>query len=311
MKFIIDIIKGIFVGIANVIPGVSGGTMAVSFGIYDKILSSISNIFKDFKKSIKTLLPIGIGMVLGIVGFSFIITILLKNQPFVTASSFTGLILGGLPMIIASLKNGWKNDTKKSVPINVIVFIIFTTIAVILPFINGGEDTGVLLTADIKTMVTVFFMGLIAAASMVIPGVSGSLVLMILGYYFGVLASVKNFISALKDLNMSAMLEECKILVPFALGCVVGIIFISKLIEWLFNHYVSATYCGILGLILASPIAVYYKVQQEYDMLNSSIIQVAIGIICLVLCIRLTLFIGKLDEKQETEKTSESKTDQA
>lgn len=306
MKFIIDIIKGIFVGVANIIPGVSGGTMAVSFGIYDKILSSISNIFKDFKKSFKTLLPIGIGMAIGIVGFSFIITILLKNQPFITASSFTGLILGGLPMIFASLKDGWKTDNKKSLPVNVIVFIIFTAIAIILPFINGGEDTGVLLTADIKTMVIVFFMGLIAAAAMVIPGVSGSLVLMILGYYFGILASVKNFISALKDLNISAMLEECKILIPFALGCLVGIIFISKLIEWLFNHFISATYCGILGLILASPIAVFYKVQQEYDMLSSSIPQIIIGIICLILCIGLTLFIGKLDEKQETQKKEQA-----
>ncbi len=305
MKFIIDIIKGMFVGVANIIPGVSGGTMAVSFGIYDKILSSISNIFKDFKKSIKTLLPIGIGMAIGIIGFSFIITILLKNQPFITASSFTGLILGGLPMILASLKEGLKMDKKKSIPINVIVFVIFLTIAIILPFINGGEDTGVLLTSDFKTIVIVFFMGLIAAAAMVIPGVSGSLVLMILGYYFGILASVKNFISALKDLNISELLEECKILIPFALGCLVGIIFISKLIEWLFNHFISATYCGILGLILASPIAVFYKVQQEYDMLNSSIPQIIIGVVCLVLCFGLTIFIGKLDEKQDKDKNIE------
>ncbi len=301
MKFIIDIIKGIFVGIANVIPGVSGGTMAVSFGIYDKLLTSISHIFKDFKKSFKTILPIAIGMAIGIIGFSFIITILLEKQPFITASSFTGLILGGLPMIIASLKDSWKTDTKKSIPVGIIIFIIFTTIAVILPFINGGEDTGVLLTGDLKTMITVFFMGLIAAAAMVIPGVSGSLVLMILGYYFSILASVKNFISSLKALDISAILSECKILIPFGIGCIVGILFISKIIEWLFGHFPTLTYFGILGLIIASPIAVFYKVQLEYNLLNSSIFQVVGGIIALILCIWLTLFIGKLDDKTEKE----------
>ncbi|MBE5946996.1 MAG: DUF368 domain-containing protein [Lachnospiraceae bacterium] len=302
MKFIIDIIKGIFVGVANVIPGVSGGTMAVSFGIYDKLLSAISNIIKDFKNSVKTLFPIAIGMVIGIISFTFIIPLLLKNQPFITSAAFTGLILGGVPMMFATLKDGWKNDTKKSLPACVIVFIIFTAIALIFSFASGNEDNGVLLNANPSTMVTVFFMGVIAAATMVIPGVSGSLVLMILGYYFGILSSVKNFITALKDLNFAALWDEFLILCPFGIGCIIGLIFISKIIHWFLKHFPSATYCGILGLIITSPVSIFYKVQQEYDMSGTSVPQILLGIVFLVACMALTLFIGKLDQKQEAEK---------
>ena len=82
MNFLVDLIKGVFVGIANVIPGVSGGTMAVSFGIYDKLLNAISSLLKSFKKSFLTLLPIILGMVIGIVGFTYIIPWLLANFPF-------------------------------------------------------------------------------------------------------------------------------------------------------------------------------------------------------------------------------------
>lgn len=299
MKLLVDIIKGIFVGIANVIPGVSGGTMAVSFGIYDKILSSVSNLFKDFKKSIKTLFPIAIGMFIGIVGFTFIIGWLLENQPLGTSLAFTGLILGGVPMIVKSLKEGWAKDTKKSLPINIILFVALAAISIGMALMNGDENSGVLLNADIKTMILVFFIGIIAAATMVIPGVSGSLVLMILGYYFGILSAVKNFITCLKDLDWKGMFNEALILAPFAIGCLIGIFFISKLIEWLFNHYASATFSGILGLIVSSPIAIFFKVQQEYDMTNSTVVQIIVGIVICVVCTALTIFMGKLENEQE------------
>ncbi len=300
MKFIIELIKGIFVGVANVIPGVSGGTMAVSFGIYDKMLSSISNLFKDFKTSFKNLLPIAIGMVVGIVSFTFIIPFCLKTQPFITSVAFTGLILGGVPAIITSLKEGWAKDTKKSVPVNVILFIILAGIAIGMAFMNGDSESGILLTANLITIIKVFFLGIIAAATMVIPGVSGSLVLMILGYYFGILSAVKEFITALVSLDWALLIENTLILAPFGIGCLLGIFFISKLIEWLFHHYASATFSGILGLIISSPISIFYKVHQEYDMLNTSIVQIIIGLVVLVACAYLTIFIGNLEVEKDT-----------
>lgn len=302
MKFLVELIKGMFVGIANVIPGVSGGTMAVSFGIYDKIISSVTNLFKDFKKSIKTLFPIAIGVAIGVVAFTLIIPYLLETQPFCTSAAFTGLIVGGIPMIIKSLKDGWHKDTKKSIPVNIFIFILLFAISLIMPFLNGDAESGILLTADISTMVKVFFLGIIAAATMVIPGVSGSLVLMILGYYFGIITAVKNFLTGLKDFDFGVMLDNGLVLAPFAIGCILGIFFISKLIEWLFNHYSSATFCGILGLIVTSPISIFYKVHQEYSLSNTSITQVIIGIVVLILCIWVTISMGKWEASVETNK---------
>ena len=101
MKFLFDIIRGAVIGIANIIPGVSGGTMMVTMGIYDKLLGSITGIFKQFKKSIKTLFPYIIGMAVGIGAFSFLLTkVLLVKAPLPTAFAFIGLIVGGVPVLV-------------------------------------------------------------------------------------------------------------------------------------------------------------------------------------------------------------------
>lgn len=299
MNFLINLIKGIFVGIANVIPGVSGGTMAVTFGIYDKMLSSIANLLKDFKNSIKTLLPIIIGMAAGIVGFTFIIPYLLKNQPFVTSMAFTGLIMGGIPMITKSLKDAKKSEPNANIPICALLFILFAVLAAGMLFMNGSETSGAMLSVSPKTLITIFFMGVIASATMIIPGVSGSLVLMILGYYFGIISAVKNLVSALKDFDAQKMAEQFLILAPFGIGCILGIFFISKLIAWLLSHYKTATFSSILGLIAVSPISIFYKVNQEYSMSDTNIPWIITGIAAFIVCFALTLYMSGLDENED------------
>ena len=143
--------------------------------------------------------------------------------------------------------------------------------------------------------------GIIAAATMVIPGVSGSLVLMVLGYYFGIITAVKNFILGLKSLDWGIMLDNGLVLAPFAIGCILGIFFISKLIEWLFGHFPTATFSGILGLIVTSPVSIFYKVHQEYSLSSTSIIQVIAGIVVCVICIWVTLAMGKWEAKVEAQ----------
>lgn len=300
MNFLVDLIKGVFVGIANVIPGVSGGTMAVSFGIYDKLLNAISSLLKSFKKSFLTLLPIILGMVIGIVGFTYIIPWLLANFPFATSCAFTGLIIGGIPAILRSLKDGWQSEEKKSLLVNILVFLILLAVAMAMVFLNGDSESGIALTASAGMIVKIFFMGIIASATMVIPGVSGSLVLMILGYYFGVINSVKQFVEALRTLNLQGMLNQLFILIPFAIGCVLGIFFISKLISYLLNHFASATFSGIFALVASSPISIFYKVNQEYSMNGTSVVSIIVGVVLLVACVALTLFMEKLGAPEST-----------
>ncbi len=300
MNFLVDLIKGVFVGIANVIPGVSGGTMAVSFGIYDKLLNAISSLLKSFKKSFFTLLPIILGMAIGVVGFTYIIPWLLANFPFATSCAFTGLIIGGIPAILRSLKDGWQSEEKKSLLVNILVFLILLAIAMAMVFLNGDSESGIALTASAGMIVKIFFMGVIASATMVIPGVSGSLVLMILGYYFGVINSVKQFVEALRTLNLQGMLNQLYILIPFAIGCVLGIFFISKLISYLLRHFASATFSGILALVASSPISIFYKVNQEYSMKGTSATSIIVGVALLVACVALTLFMEKLGAPEST-----------
>ena len=300
MNFLVDLIKGVFVGIANVIPGVSGGTMAVSFGIYDKLLNAISSLLKSFKKSFFTLLPIILGMAIGIVGFTYIIPWLLANFPFATSCAFTGLIIGGIPAILRSLKDSWQNEEKKSLLVNILVFLILLAVAMAMVFLNGDSESGIALTASAGMIVKIFFMGIIASATMVIPGVSGSLVLMILGYYFGVINSVKEFVEALRALNLQGMLDQLYILIPFAIGCVLGIFFISKLISYLLKHFAPATFCGIFALVASSPISIFYKVNQEYSMKGTSVTSIIVGVILLAVCVALTLFMEKLGAPEST-----------
>ena len=260
MKFIFEIIKGIFIGVANIIPGVSGGTMAVSMGVYDKLIGSINRIFKEFKKSFLTLLPLAIGMVVGIGAFSFILPYSLTHYAFPTCMCFAGLIVGGIPEIINNTSDALKKENKKLNPVHIIAFLLLIAFAVWMALANGDANTNAeTLDINFVNIIILFAIGLVAAATMIIPGVSGSLILMILGYYTAIMSSISGALTALKDMDIGALMHYVLILLPFAIGCVLGIILISKLISWLFKRFESVTYCAILGLITASPFAIFYK----------------------------------------------------
>ena len=239
-------------------------------------------------------------MGIGIVGFTYIIPWLLANFPFATSCAFTGLIIGGIPAILRSLKDNWQSEEKKSLLVNILVFLILLAVAMAMVFLNGDSESGIALTPSIGMIVKIFFMGIIASATMVIPGVSGSLVLMILGYYFGVINSVKQFVEALRALDLHGMLNQLYILIPFAIGCVLGIFFISKLISYLLKHFASATFSGIFALVASSPISIFYKVNQEYSMKGTSIVSIIIGVILLAACVAFTLFMEKLGTPEST-----------
>ena len=260
MNFILDTIKGAVIGIANVIPGVSGGTMAVSMGIYNRLISSITHLFRDFKKSAATLIPILIGCAIGIVGFSYAIEYLLANQPLPTCLAFLGLILGGVPVLVKDMMGGVKKSRSgRLTAINALAFVILFAFAIVLPLLQGNDDTLTVLNASPSTMVLLFFMGIIAAATMVVPGVSGSMILMILGYYYGIINSITTFMDGLKAGDFSVIFAQCKLLVPFGIGAVLGIFLISKIIEYLFKKHTVSTYAAILGLILSSPFGIFYN----------------------------------------------------
>lgn len=261
MRFLKDILCGILMGIANIIPGVSGGTMAVSMGIYDRIIGSITNLFKQFKKSVMTLLPYGIGMVVAIIGLSYFIETFFEKYPLQTGSLFVGLILGGVPILIKKVSK--KPSTERTSKthgfdaISVVLFIIFFALIILLQIFGSDKEAKITLSVSVIQMVKLFIIGVIASATMVIPGVSGSMILLILGYYNPIIETINSTIKALSPWNFDTILHNVAILAPFGIGVLVGIFAIAKIIEFLLSRYEKRTYFAILGLVLASPFAIY------------------------------------------------------
>lgn len=293
MTFIMDIIKGMLIGIANVIPGVSGGTMAVSMGIYDKLIHSITHLFKEFKSSVCTLFPIILGCGLGIVGFSYLIQFLLDKHTFVTCMTFVGLILGGLPVLINSLRASAKKSNARFSPVYVIAFLALFALAVGLPMLGTGDSVVKALTPTPANMLILLLIGVIASATMVVPGVSGSLVLMILGYYDSVLGLVTDFLDALRAMDMETLKNTFLLLLPFGIGVILGIFLIAKLIEFLFNRYSVATYSAILGLIVASPFAIFYNTGLFSALPGLNIWAILFGVLLCVAGAVITYFLGE------------------
>ena len=220
------ILQGMVVGIANIIPGVSGGTMMVAMGLYDKLIHSITHLKSEFKESMKLLLPIFAGAGLAIVLLSRLFEFLLANYPISTNFAFCGLIAGSLPFIFKKVK-GHSVSTGKLIP-----FFIFFGIVILMAVLgeNGGAAADV--SFGLVNILKLFAVGVIAAATMVVPGVSGSMMLMLLGYYDTIyIETINDFIDALIAFNLNEVLRVFGILAPFGIGIVIGIFAIAKLLN--------------------------------------------------------------------------------
>lgn len=245
-----SILKGMVIGIANIIPGVSGGTMMVSMGIYDKLIHCVTHLFSEFKKSLAFLLPIALGMGIAIVGSSFGLEYLFATFPIQTNLLFIGLILGGLPAIWKNVKG---NKIKHG---HILAGVLFFALVVGMAIMGESEGNAADLSFGLVNVLKLFGVGVVAAATMVIPGVSGSMMLLLMGYYNPIINSINDFLRSLAARDMDGILKGFGILVPFGIGVVVGIFVIAKLIEIIFEKCPLYAYWAIIGLIVASPIAI-------------------------------------------------------
>lgn len=236
-------IKGFFMGIANIIPGVSGGTLAITMGIYERLIEAISHFFGKLKENIKFLIPVGIGAILSIILGSKVIGYSLDSFPLPTILFFTGLILGGIPMLYKKVKGNFKIS-------NVIIFMITFAFIIGIMFLKTGKEVS-FETMNVGSYFMLFIVGVIAAATMIIPGISGSFMLMVMGYYKPILNTINDFTS------FQNIGENLLILIPFGLGILVGFVGIAKIIEILFKKAEVPTYFGIIGFVLASIIGIF------------------------------------------------------
>ena len=292
-NIVLDFFKGIAIGVANVIPGFSGGTMAVILKIYERVINGFSLIAKKPMKAIKDLWSILLGLAVGILIAIITIVKLLDAFPLPTLLFFVGLVLGALPDIYQEYKSKEKFHFT-----NVITFIIAISIIVVLPFITTSSKE--VNEINFWLVVVLFIMGAIAASAMIIPGVSGSMVLMIFGYYFCVTNSISSFLESLLVWDISDLSFNFWILLSFGIGSIVGVLFISKLITFLFNKYPRSTYAFILGLLVASPFAMIFSSMKDYPTLFDFNIWIYLSsLITLGLGLFMTLFLSRLGNSHE------------
>lgn len=257
------------VGIANIIPGVSGGTMMVAMGLYDSLIHAITHLKREFKKSMQLLIPIFAGAGIAIIVLARVFELLLETYPIQTNLAFSGLIAGSLPFIFKKVK-GHTVTIGKIIP-----FLIFFAIVIAMALMGETGGAAADVSFNLVNVIKLFFVGLIAAATMVIPGVSGSMMLMLLGYYDTILKTINRFMEALAKFDIPAMAGELGVLIPFGIGVLVGIGVIAKIIEFIFMKAEIHAYYAIIGLILASPIAILIKT----DWADLSVISIATGVI--------------------------------
>ena len=253
MNFIKNFFKGVAISISQIVPGVSGGTIAMILGIYDKLLHSVNNIFKDFKNQYRILLQVGIGAVVGILLFSNIVKTLFDNYPIPIGYLFIGVILGGAPLM-------YRKATVKGINKKSLLYLVLGILIVLMMGSPNNDASAIITSLNLFNFIWLFIGGVVVAVALILPGISGSFMLYILGLYNTVITAVVKF--------------NIPILIPIVLGGIVGTLLTARIIEVLLNKFPEQTYILIFGFILGSVFSVFPGVDGL-----STLIGIILGII--------------------------------
>lgn len=257
--FLTNVLRGVAIGVAFIIPGFSGGSVAAILGIYEKLVSSVADLFKKFKQSITFLFPVLLGMILGIAALILPIQWGIKHYPIPTVTLFVGLALGGLPSVTEKLKGGrfsWKHAAACLVPL---------IAAAALCFLPHGDAVD-LFHLNFGGYLLLVLMGLIASCALVVPGISGSMLLLIFGYYNPIVELVTKKLFAGYEIGICILVLFC-----VAIGIVAGFFGISVLMRYLLKKFPRGTYCAIVGFIVGSIPAVYLSTAGEAGLTPSTL----------------------------------------
>jgi len=235
MNFLSGFFKGLLIGIGGVAPGVSGGAIAVIFGLYEKITDAIADVFKDFKHNAVFFFPIALGGGVGVLGFSKIMQYLFQYYEVQVKYLFIGLMLGTLPTVFRQAN---KKGFRAIYIIPCIISLSITIITVVLE--NSGMD---IIPDAAPGMLQLALYGAIIGIGTIVPGISASFVLMYFGAYQIVL-------DGLADINLS-------VLVPVGAGFVISIVLFAKFISLLFKRAYGFTYYAVIGFVIGSIIAIF------------------------------------------------------
>ncbi len=272
---------GAFIGVLSILPGASGGVAAVVFGIYERLVNDLADIFNKIRTDFRFLFFIGGGLVLGMGVTAFGLDWLMTNFEVPAMFFFTGLIVGQFPDVFRMTQE----DGKKSSTLNYLALVMGILITILLVFagnlgVNGSEAE---ITRSVSMYLLLIFTGLIIAASKIAPGVSGSAILLAMGLY-------KPLISAFTSFDFVVILF-------FGIGLVVGIFLFAKIVSWALGAYRKSTYFLIFGLTVGSTLIVAYNTL----MVTDSLVAAIGGIIALALGLVFSFWLSKISLKYSDE----------
>lgn len=294
MEHIINVLKGVVIGVANAIPGVSGGTMMVIMKVFDRLLGAVTLNLKKLKENFVFLLTIIIGMGIGVILSAKVLNICFENFYVQTQFFFMGVVLGSLPMI-------YKEATKekKLEPLHLIPFAIGLGVIIGVTVISMSATNSVITSLTPVTFFYLLMISVVAAAAMIMPGLSGSLVLLILGGY-------QTVINAVDEMNIM-------VLIPVGIGVILGILLCAKVITLCLKKWQRGTYAVILGLIVGSFYAIWPRETVDsvtgeitgasFEFNSTGIIAIVIGIIGILLPLSMEL----IDRKKNSEAAKAAK----
>lgn len=240
MSFLYLFLSGILIGTGMVIPGVSGAVIAVIFGVYDKMIKSLTNLFKNFKNNFMFLFILGLGILVGAIWFSNVLMFLYQRHEVITKFSFIGLILGGVPFLFKEIKLKYNKINYVAMIFTFILsFVLWIFSKTILQIDLDGNSS-----SCIMNFINLFLAGVIYSVGKVIPGISGSFLLIIIGMYEYVLSVIAH--------PITIGLTQITRLIPFIMGLIIGILVLLKLINFLLEKHYGLTYSIITGFILGS-----------------------------------------------------------
>ncbi|WP_289810859.1 DUF368 domain-containing protein [Staphylococcus aureus] len=277
----INILKGFAMGTSDLVPGVSGGTIALLLGIYNQFIASISSIFsRRFWPSFTFLIPIIIGMLLAMGSLSNLFNYLLSQHHIPTMFFFGGLIIGILPYLlkISNYKTSFTTKHYMMVIAGIAILIVITLMN------NGDKHAGETLTLSTGLIIKYFIAGMCASSAMLLPGISGSFMLLV----FGVYGTVMLAISEVVKLNFTGL----PILLAVGFGVLAGFIISSKIIQYFLTHHKLMTFALIIGFVVGSLFAVFPGLPTNIVMWFVSLVVFIIGFI-------VSLTLGRITAENE------------
>ncbi|QOA65142.1 DUF368 domain-containing protein [Staphylococcus aureus] len=277
----INILKGFAMGTSDLVPGVSGGTIALLLGIYNQFIASISGIFsRRFWPSFTFLIPIIIGMLLAMGSLSNLFNYLLSQHHIPTMFFFGGLIIGIVPYLlkISNYKTSFTTKHYMMVIAGIAILIVITLMN------NGDKHAGETLTLSTGLIIKYFIAGMCASSAMLLPGISGSFMLLV----FGVYGTVMLAISEVVKLNFTGL----PILLAVGFGVLAGFIISSKIIQCFLTHHKLMTFALIIGFVVGSLFAVFPGLPTNIVMWFVSLVVFIIGFI-------VSLTLGRITAENE------------